>query len=71
MLYLNDFGLGSLYKKFHQEQITKEVVWNLEDADLLNMGINIGGRLQFERARKRHKEKKEEDAKLKTKGNIS
>jgi len=58
---LKDYDILSLYELLNNNSITKEILWDLEENQLKEMGMNLGDRLKYNKA------KNQSDAKIRGK----
>ena len=49
---LKQYNMLSLYDTFEKNSVTLEVIWDLEDEYLKEMGMNVGERLLYSKAKK-------------------
>ena len=51
---LTKYNLLSLYDIFEKNSITSEVIWDLETDELEKMGLSIGDKLKYKKAKKQN-----------------
>ena len=48
---LTELGISSLYKPLHTAAITTNVLWDMSDKDLYDIGLNKGSQLLYKKAK--------------------
>ena len=52
---LMKYNMMSLYDTFAKNSITNEVIWDLEEQHLKDLGVPLGDRLKYNKAKKEMK----------------
>ena len=52
---LTKYNMSSLYDVFENNNITTEVIWELNDNDLRHLGLLVADRLKYKRAKEQVK----------------
>ena len=52
---LTKYNMLTLYDVFENNSITTEVIWELNEDHLKDMGLSIGDRLKYKKAKKQEK----------------